>query len=75
MNQEADGNLTGTYFGQLANGAVAGAYEGDNFNFSFGSDALGADITYTGKLRDDGTVAGAVSAQGQNMGAFTDNKQ
>ena len=75
LNQEAEGKLTGTYSGQLANGPVAGSYEGDNFNFSFGSDALGADITYSGELKDDGTVAGTVSAQGQDMGTFTGNKQ
>ena len=75
MNQEAEGKLTGTYSGQLANGAITGTYESDNFNFSFGSDALGADITYTGELKDDGTVAGAVSAQGQDLGTFTGNKQ
>jgi hypothetical protein len=75
LNQEAEGKITGTYSGQLANGPIEGSYEGDDFNFSFGSDALGSDITYSGSLRADGTVAGTVSAQGQEMGTFTGNKQ
>jgi len=75
LNQEAEGKLTGTYSGQLANGPITGSYEGDSFNFSFSSDALGADITYSGEMRENGTVAGTVSAQGQEMGTFTGDKQ
>ena len=75
LSQEAEGKLTGTYSGQLANGPVEGSYDGDNFNFSFGSDLLGGDITYSGAMRDNGTVAGTVSAQGQDVGTFTGTKQ
>lgn len=75
LNQEAEGRLTGTYSGQLANGPVSGTYEGNNFSFSFNSDLLGGEIIYRGALRDDGTVAGTVVVQGQDLGTFTGNKQ
>ncbi len=75
MTQEADGKLTGTYSGQLANGPVAGSYEGNNFEFSFNSGALGADITYRGELKDDGDVSGTVVVQGQDIGTFTGKKK
>lgn len=74
MNQEADGKLTGTYAGQLNNGPIAGTYNGNEFEFSFTSAALGGDITYKGSLKDDGTVAGNVIVQGQEFGTFTGRK-
>ena len=74
MDQEAEGKMSGSYSGQLANGQIAGTYEGNNFEFAFTSDALGADITYRGELEDDGTVKGSVIVQGQTMGSFTGKK-
>ena len=74
MAQEAEGKMSGSYSGQLANGPIAGTYEGNNFEFAFTSDALGADITYRGELEDDGTVKGSVIVQGQTMGSFTGKK-
>ncbi|MFT4730650.1 MAG: hypothetical protein ACI9UN_005180 [Granulosicoccus sp.] len=73
--QEAEGKMSGNYFGQLANGPIAGTYEGNNFEFSFPSVALGADITYRGELVSDGTVKGSVIVQGNSMGAFTGKKK
>jgi hypothetical protein len=75
MAQEAEGKMSGSYSGQLANGPIAGTYEGNNFEFAFTSDALGADITYSGELEDDGTVKGSVIVQGQTMGSFTGKKK
>jgi hypothetical protein len=75
MAQEAEGKMSGSYSGQLANGPIAGTYEGNNFDFAFTSDALGADITYSGELEDDGTVKGSVIVQGQTMGSFTGKKK
>ena len=75
MAQEAEGEMSGSYSGQLANGPIAGTYEGNNFEFAFTSDALGADITYSGELEDDGTVKGSVIVQGQTMGSFTGKKK
>ena len=63
------------YAGQLANGPIAGTYAGDSFEFSFNSDLLGGDITYRGELREDGSVAGAVVVQGQEIGSFTGKTQ
>ena len=75
MTQEAEGKISGSYSGQLANGPIAGTYEGDNFEFAFTSDALGVDITYRGELEDDGSVKGSVIVQGQSMGTFTGKKK
>ena len=75
LNQEAEGKITGTYAGQLANGPVTGTYEGDSFEFSFYSDLLGGDIIYRGELKEDGSVAGAVVVQGQEIGSFTGKTQ
>ena len=75
MAQEAEGKISGSYSGQLANGPIAGTYEGDNFEFAFSSEALGVDITYRGELEDDGTVKGSVIVQGQSMGTFTGKKK
>lgn len=74
LSQEAEGKLTGTYGGQLANGPVAGTHDGNNFEFSFSSEAIGGSITYSGMLKEDGTVEGAVLSQGQEMGTFTGKK-
>lgn len=74
LAEEAEGKLTGTYAGQLANGPVTGTFEGDNFEFSFVSDALGGAIVYRGALQADGTVAGDVVVQGQTVGSFTGKK-
>ena len=74
MTQEAEGKISGSYSGQLANAPITGTYEGDNFEFAFSSDALGVDITYRGELEDDGTVKGSVIVQGQSMGTFTGKK-
>ena len=74
MTQEADGKLSGTYAGQLANGPVTGTHEGDNFEFSFTSELLGGAVTYRGALKEDGTVAGAVVAGEQALGTFTGTK-
>tara|TARA_B110000858_G_C17627896_1_gene392114 strand:+ start:430 stop:798 length:369 start_codon:yes stop_codon:yes gene_type:complete len=73
--QEAKGKMSGNYFGQLANGPIAGTYEGNNFEFTFPSAALGADITYRGELESDGTVKGSVIVQGNSMGTFTGKKK
>jgi hypothetical protein len=75
MAQEAEGKMSGNYFGQLANGPIAGTYEGNNFEFTFPSAALGADITYRGELENDGTVKGSVIVQGNTMGTFTGKKK
>lgn len=75
LAQEAEGKMSGTYAGQLANGAIAGSYEGNNFEFTFTSGALGADITYRGELEEDGTVKGSVIVQGNSMGTFTGKKK
>ena len=75
MAQEAEGKISGSYSGQLANGPIAGTYEGDNFEFAFSSEALGVDITYRGELEDDGTVKGSVIVQGQSMGTFMGKKK
>jgi hypothetical protein len=75
MAQEAEGKMSGSYSGQLANGPIAGTYEGNSFEFAFTSDALGADITYRGELEDNGTVKGSVIVQGQTMGSFTGKKK
>lgn len=75
LTQEVDGKLAGTYSGQLANGPVAGTYSGNNFEFTFNSGALGADITYRGEMAEDGTVKGSVVAAGQEIGTFTGTKK
>ena len=75
LAQEAEGKMSGNYFGQLANGPIAGTYEGNNFEFTFTSVALGADITYRGELESDGTVKGSVIVQGNSMGTFTGKKK
>ena len=75
LAQEAAGKMSGSYSGQLANGPIAGTYEGNNFEFTFTSVALGADITYRGELESDGTVKGSVIVQGNSMGTFTGKKK
>ena len=75
MAQEDEGKMSGTYSGQLANGSIAGTYEGDKFEFSFSNEALGVDIIYRGELEDDATVKGSVIVQGQSMGTFTGKKK
>ena len=75
LAQEAEGKMSGSYSGQLANGPIAGTYEGNNFEFTFTSVALGADITYRGELESDGTVKGSVIVQGNTMGTFTGKKK
>jgi len=75
LAQEAEGKMSGSYSGQLANGPIAGTYEGNNFEFTFTSVALGADITYRGELESDGTVKGSVIVQGNSMGTFTGKKK
>lgn len=75
LTQQADGKLAGTYAGQLTNGPIAGTYEGDKFEFSFNSPALGADLTYRGELAADGTIKGAVVAGGQDIGTFVGTKK
>ena len=75
LNQEADGKLSGTYSGQLANGPIAGTFEENSFEFSFNSDLLGGDIIYRGDSKEDGTVAGVVVVQDQDIGTFTGKKQ
>ena len=60
--------MSGSYSGQLANGPIVGTYEGKNFEFAFTSDALGADITYSGELEDDGTVKGLCHCTRANHG-------
>ena len=74
LAQEAEGKMSGSYSGQLANGPITGTYEGNNFEFSFTSAALGTDITYRGELESDGTVKGSVIVQGNSMGTFTGRK-
>ncbi|MCH7817477.1 MAG: hypothetical protein IIC60_13020 [Proteobacteria bacterium] len=74
LMQEAEGKLTGTYSGQLANGPVEGTHDGNNFEFSFVSDALGGTITYRGELKEDGTVSGSVVVAGESIGSFTGRK-
>lgn len=75
LKQEADNKLTGSYSGQLTNGPIEGTYEGDKFEFSFSSAALGADITYSGELDEAGSVKGTVTAGGQEIGTFTGRQQ
>jgi len=75
LTQEAEGKMSGSYSGQLANGPIAGTYEGNNFEFTFTSVALAADITYRGELESDGTVKGSVIVQGNSMGTFTGKKK
>lgn len=75
LQQEADGKLSGTYSGQLANGPVAGSYSGNDFQFSFTSEAIGTELTYKGMLQDDGSVTGSVLAQGQSFGTFVGHKK
>jgi len=74
MSEEADGSLSGTYSGQLANGPISGTYTGNDFEFSFNSSLIGADITYSGTVADDGTGSGLVQAQGADIGTFTARK-
>lgn len=75
LNQEADGKLSGTYSGQLANGPVTGTFNGNSFEFAFNSAALGADITYRGEMSADGAVKGAVVVQGEEIGTFAGTKK
>ena len=75
LGEAGSGRMSGSYSGQLANGPIAGTYEGNNFEFTFTSVALGADITYRGELESDGTVKGSVIVQGNSMGTFTGKKK
>ena len=74
LQQQPDGILTSTYTGQLANGPVSGTYSGDQFEFSFTSEALGSRIVYRGHLRGDGSVDGIVLVQDEEFGTFTGKK-
>jgi len=56
LAQEAEGEMSGSYSGQLAYGPIAGTYVGSNFEFTFTSAALGTEITCRGELESDGTV-------------------
>jgi hypothetical protein len=71
LNQEAEGKLSGSYSGQLGQTDVTGTWEGNNFEFSFPSAALGGDITYRGAMQEDGTLSGTVVMGGQDAGTFT----
>ena len=61
--------------GQQGNGLISGTFEGNNFEFSIPSAGLGTDVAYQGELMSDRTVKGFLIVQGQNMGAFTGNKE
>jgi len=75
MTQEDEGEISGSYSGQLATGAIAGSHEGDNFEFAISNESIGVEIVYRGELEDDGTVKGFVLVQGQSMGSFTGTRK
>ena len=75
MTQEDEGKISGSYSGQLANGAIGGTYEGNSFEFAITNDQMGIEIIYRGELEENGTVTGSVIAQGQSMGTFSGKKK
>jgi hypothetical protein len=75
MTQEVEGKISGSYSGQLANGAIGGTYKGNSFEFAITNDQMGIEIIYRGELEENATVTGSVIAQGQIMGAFSGKKK
>ena len=72
-----DGNkLTGTYKGQLGEGAITGTVSGATLKFSFSGNAQGTEftVTYEGEIESSESVKGKVDLAGLATGTFTGRK-
>jgi len=73
MVQDAQGNITGTYTGQLGSGApITGKAAANEFEFTMTSE-MGS-VTYKGALQEDGTVKGTLDLGGMGSATFTGKK-
>jgi hypothetical protein len=73
MAQDAQGNITGSYTGQLGSAApITGKATGADFEFTM-SGEMGS-VTYKGALQEDGTVKGTLDLSGMASGTFTGKK-
>ena len=76
---EQDGaTLSGHYSSEaLGEADVTGTVDGNDFVFSFESGAQGQvfNVTYTGSLQDDGTIAGKIDLGGLGGGPFTGKRR
>lgn len=67
FKQDGD-KLTGSYEGQLGSAKLAGTVKGDSFDFKFSVEM--GEVTYSGKILEDGSVKGTVKL-GDYDGTFT----
>jgi len=73
MAQDAQGNITGSYTGQLGSAApITGKAAGHEFEFTMTGE-MGS-VTYKGALQEDGTVKGTLDLGGMASGTFTGKK-
>jgi len=73
MVQDAQGNITGSYTGQLGSAApITGKAAGNEFEFTMVGEV--GSVTYKGTLQDDGTVKGTLDLGGMASGTFTGKK-
>lgn len=73
LNPDGEGGLTGTYSGQLGNTDIQGTTDGTQFEFDVAGD-MGT-VTYSGELKEDGTLEGSLDLMGMGSGEFTATRQ
>jgi hypothetical protein len=72
MQQDAEGNLTGHYNGQIGSAPINGKATGTDFEFQISND-MGS-IIYEGIVQEDGTLKGSLDLGGMAQGTFTAKK-
>jgi hypothetical protein len=72
LQQDAEGNLTGHYNGQMGSAPLKGKISGEEFEFQIAND-MGS-ITYKGALQLDGSLKGKLDLAGMAEGTFTAKK-
>ena len=73
LNPDGEGGLAGTYSGQLGNTDIEGTTDGTRFEFDVAGD-MGT-VTYSGELKEDGTLEGSLDLMGMGSGEFTATRQ
>lgn len=72
LKQDAEGNLTGTYAGQLGETELKGTIKGTEFHIQFS--VQDNPVTYDGKI-ENGTLSGKVAIGTLATGTFTGKRK
>ena len=74
---ESNGQISGTYTGQMGSMPVTGTVENNAFKISYNVEAQGMALTieYNGTLTDDNTIEGKMKLGEFGEGDFTGKKQ